>query len=98
MLTSSLATFELDVDSEIGDPAAPIPELDQQEQEEGIPIEGTNGRDHLHLPLGTPDSSNNNKNNNKSNNNNNNNAEEHQASGNQSPMSPERFVNFVFTF
>lgn len=45
MLTSSMATFELDVDSEAGDPAAPIPEL-EQEAEAPQPA-----RQPLYLPL-----------------------------------------------
>jgi len=46
MLTSSMATFELDVDadSEVGDPAAPIPELEQE-------TEAPQARDPLYLPL-----------------------------------------------
>lgn len=46
MLTSSMATFELDVDadSEVGDPAAPIPELEQE-------TEAPQAREPLYLPL-----------------------------------------------
>ncbi|KAE8743884.1 hypothetical protein FOCC_FOCC009515 [Frankliniella occidentalis] len=50
MLTSSMATFELDADSEVGDPSAPIPDLDQ-EDEETSPKEAIMSRDNLHLPL-----------------------------------------------
>lgn len=55
MLTSSMATFELDVDSEVGDPAAPIPDLPEHEQdhEQGQQADMTSARDRgsLHLPL-----------------------------------------------
>ncbi|XP_034251657.1 uncharacterized protein LOC117651607 isoform X2 [Thrips palmi] len=49
MLTSSLATFELDVDadSELGDPAAPIPELEQETEA----LQATQAREPLYLPL-----------------------------------------------
>ncbi|KAK3913938.1 Ubiquitin thioesterase otulin [Frankliniella fusca] len=51
MLTSSMATFELDADSEVGDPSAPIPDLDQEQDEVIRTEEIVIPRDNLHLPL-----------------------------------------------
>lgn len=52
MLTSSLATFELDGSSEVGDPAAPIPDLENEIADaDGVDVHSSLPRDHLLLQL-----------------------------------------------